>query len=105
MQQQRQERLDRKEIAHHWMLRNRPDRDVAFELRHDFEDLGINCPVVQVGNGTFEERSHARVSGLDIPVVACVVCVWPCDTNLADEMANRVFLRVLVEQLPYLGPR
>jgi hypothetical protein len=56
----------------------------AFQLWHDFEDFGVHSPVIQIGHSTFEERSHACAACLDVPVVAGVICVRPCNANGAD---------------------
>jgi hypothetical protein len=95
-QQRQQQSSNQKSFVQLQGLLNRSDRDVSFELGHDVKNLGIDGPVVQVGNGAFKERGHSCVSGLNVPVVACVVGMRPCDTNLADEMADREFLGVLV---------
>lgn len=36
----------------------RPGGNIAFELWHDFEDLGVHGPVGQIGNGAFKKGSH-----------------------------------------------
>jgi len=84
----------------HWL-----DRNDSFELRHDFKDLWVNRPLIQISHGTFEKWRHPRVSSLDVPIMACVIRIGPRYTNQANEWSNRVFLRMLVQELTNLRPK
>jgi hypothetical protein len=70
----------------------------------NFEDFGIERPIVEVSDGAFEEGRHACVAGLNVPVMTRVVCIWPRYSDQAHEMTDWKILRMLVQQLAYLWP-
>lgn len=77
---------------------------MPLQLRHNLEDLWIDSPVVQVGDGTLKKWCHTGVAGFNVPVMARIVRVWPCDTDQSNEMYNWIFLGMRIQQLAYLRP-
>jgi hypothetical protein len=73
------------------------DRNYAFEMGRNFEDFGIERPIVEVSHGAFEEGRHACVAGLNVPVMARVVRIWPRYSDQAHEMTDWKILRMLVQ--------
>lgn len=87
------------QLRRHWFHRYH-----AFKLWHDLEYFGVQGPVVQVGYSAFKQWSHACAARFDIPVMAGILCVWPSNTDGADQRTDRELLRSLVQKLPYLWP-
>jgi hypothetical protein len=65
-------------------------------LRHNLENLWVDGPVVQVGDGALEQRRHASVPQFNVPVMARIIRVWPRNTDQADEMSDWIFLGMLI---------
>jgi hypothetical protein len=74
------------------------------KLGRYIEYLWIDGPFTQVSHCTFKEGRHACIAGLYVPVMACVIRIWPRYANQTYKMANWILLGMSVQQLAYLWP-
>ena len=79
-------------------------RDQALQLGHKLDGFGIQDPTIQIPDVVLEQGRHAGASRLNIPVVACIICIRPIEGHEANKCARDKLPGMLVQILAKLGP-
>lgn len=75
---------------------HRLDRDHTLKLRRDLQYLRINGPIAQLKDRALKQWGQTSTARIDIPIVASIVGIRPCNSDQTNKMPDWIFLGMLI---------